>query len=344
MSLLTTLAATLGAPSFLLALVLIAVSLLELERRWTRMRRFAGMPAGALAFVLDSLVILTALLVVIGIALMLTQAIASVLQYTLAQISGLAWSIDGTAAGLTIGATIALIALIALVRRMTVRLPSFRSERAGATLSRLSTPGERHPPSAAPIPATPDRATSGDEEEPHLVMLRARQTMPRPVPTPQQPWSWSPATVQPEPEPSTQRLHWGMTGVVALLLAVGGAGFVYRDAIPGMLSGLTTQTTVIAALPSSADVPVPSPVPAVSAIVAPTSAPQTWQVAVERLNLRAGPGTGYPVVTTLKGGDAVESLGETAGSGEDVWLRVRAGTQEGWVFRAFLREPTSPSP
>jgi hypothetical protein len=39
----------------------------------------------------------------------------------------------------------------------------------------------------------------------------------------------------------------------------------------------------------------------------------------------------------LKRGDDVIDLGETAGSGEDMWVRVRAGTQEGWVFRAFLR-------
>ncbi|PMP77491.1 MAG: hypothetical protein C0183_17265, partial [Roseiflexus castenholzii] len=67
-------------------------------------------------------------------------------------------------------------------------------------------------------------------------------------------------------------------------------------------------------------------------------------VAVERLNLRTGPGADYPVLTILSRGDKVEYLGKTAGSGADVWIRVRAGTQEGWVFRAFLQEPTSPSP
>lgn len=345
MSLLTTLAATLGAPSVLLALVLIAVSLLELERRWTRMRRFAGMQAGAPAFVLDGLVICAALLAVIGGALMLTQAIGSALQATLTQIRGLEWKIDGTAAGLTLGVAVVLLVLLALMRRMNVRFPSATSqpERADATLLRLSALDALHPPSAAPILATPDRATSVDrEEEPHLVMLRARQTMPRSAPTPQHPWS--PATVQPAPQPPARRLRGGIMVVIALLLAIGGAGFVYRDAIPTMLSGLTVQAPVIAWLPSSVDVSAPSPVPAIAATIAPTSVPQAWQVAVERLNLRAGPGTSYPVLITLRRGDEVEHLGETAGSGEDVWLRVRAGTQEGWVFRAFLREPTSPSP
>lgn len=345
MSLFTTLAAMLGAPSVLFALVLIAVSLLELERRWTRMRRFAGMQAGAPAFVLDSLVILTALLAVIGIVLMLTQAIVSVLQYTVTQISGLAWQIDGAAAGLTLGATTALIALIVLIRRMTVRSPSatHRAESAEAPPSRLPVFDEPHPPSAAAIPAAPNRDTSsGFEEEPHLVMLRARRAMPRSAPASEQPGAHD--RVQSEPKPATRRFHRGVMAVVALLLAVGVVGVIYQDAVLPILSDLKTQAQMIVSLPFNADVPAPSPAPAVSATVVPSAGPPVLQVVAERLNLRTGPGIDYPVLMTLSRGDEVEDLGETAGSGADGWIRVRAGTQEGWVFRAFLREPTSPSP
>jgi hypothetical protein len=345
MSLLTTLAATLGTPPALFALVLISVSLLELERHWTRTRRFAGMQAGAPAFVLDGLAILAALLVVIGIVLMLTQAIVSVVQYTVAQISGLAWQIDGTAAGLTLGVTIALIALLGLIRRMTVRLPSAtqRAERAEATLARRLALDEPHPPFAPALPAAPDRATSSDlEEEPHLVMLRARRAKPRSAPTPAQPWLHG--GVQPEPKPSTRRFHPGVMAVVALLLAVGAVGVMYRDTVLTMLADLETQAHMVVPLPLGADVPASTPAPTVFAPVAPPSAPQMVQVVAERLNLRAGPGTNYPVLATLRRGDEVEPLGETTGSGADVWIRVRSGTQEGWVFRAFLREPTSPSP
>ena len=59
------------------------------------------------------------------------------------------------------------------------------------------------------------------------------------------------------------------------------------------------------------------------------------------LNLHQPHGKGayriYFSISILKRGDDVIDLGETAGNGEDRWVRVRAGTQEGWVFRAFLR-------
>lgn len=237
MSLLTTLVATLATPSVLCTLVLMAVLVLELERRWTRTRRFAGRQAGTPAFVLDSLVILTALLVVTGVVLVLTQAIVSVLHDTMAQISGLAWQINGIVAGLVLGSAIALIALFGLIRRMTVRLPSAtqQADRATMTLSRRSALDESHPSSAA-LPVAPDRAMAGDlDEEPHLVMLRARHARLRFVPTPERPWA--PDDVQPEPKPSTRRFHPGVMTVVVLLLAVGVVGGLYRDAVLLIISG-----------------------------------------------------------------------------------------------------------
>ncbi len=346
MSLFAPFAATLGAPLVLLALVLSAVTLLELERRWTRARRFAGMHPGTPAVVLDGLAILAALLAVMGGVLALTQAIVSALQSAVTRVSSLSGSIDGTTAGLTLGAAIALVALIVLIRRMTMRFPSTTppTERTAANVLPLAASGETHLPRASAIAAAPSPRPSSDfEEEPQLVMLRTRQARLRAAPMPEQPEPRS--AVQPETKPSTRRAHRGVIVIVALLLAAGAAGVVYRDALLPVLSGFaTTQEPTIIALPSSVDVPAPSPVPTVSATVAPTSALPVLQVVAGRLNLRAGPGTDYPVLTTLSRGDEVEDLGETAGSGENVWMRVRAGTQEGWVFRAFLRDPTSPSP
>lgn len=134
--------------------------------------------------------------------------------------------------------------------------------------------------------------------------------------------------------------------VITLLLAVGAAGIMDRDALLAILFGRMPQAPAIVSLQTSTDVPVLAPSPGAMApsIIAPTPVKQQWQVAVERLNLRTGPGADYPVLTILSRGDKVEYLGKTAGSGADVWIRVRAGTQEGWVFRAFLQEPTSPSP
>jgi hypothetical protein len=345
MSILTAFATMLGAPSVLLALVLSAVSLLELERRWTRARRFAGMPVGTFALILDGLVILTALLAIIGGVLMLTQVAVSALKYTFAQISDLAVQIDGTAAGLTLGATIALIALIFLIRRITIRVPpsTHQSESGGDAHVQLPTLDASPRPAAASTPALPDRMTPDTlEEEPPLVMLRTRRPAPRSVPTPDH--TRLQGTASPHPSPAARRFHWGVVAMIALL-AVGAAGIVYRNTVLAMLSGLARQTTQsVVSVPSGADMPADPTAPVVSATVAPTPASQMLQVAVERLNLRTGPGTGYPVVTTLKRGDVIESLGETVSSGEDVWIRVRVGAQEGWVFRAFLQEPTSPSP
>lgn len=344
MSILTALAATLGSPSILLALVLSAVSLLELERRWTRARRFAGMPAGAPALVLDGLVILATLLAVIGGVLMLIRAIVSALQYTFAQINGLTLPINGTIAGLVAGFTIALLILVVLIRRMTVRTPSSRpSAHAGDVQTHLLALKGSALPSAAPLLALPEAAPSGNlEEEPPLVMLRTRRPTTHPVSAPEQPRT--PETVTAQPGPDRRRLPWSVVIVIALL-ATGVAGVAYRDAVLTMASSVVEQMMEFSAPASStADTPMNPTSPPMTATIAPPPAPQILQVAVERLNLRAGPGTSYPVVKTLKRGDDVESLGETAGSGEDVWVRVRAGTQEGWVFRAFLQEPTSPSP
>lgn len=344
MSILTALAATLGSPSILLALVLSAVSLLELERRWTRARRFAGMPVGAPAFVLDGLVILATLLAVIGGVLMLMRTIVSALQYAFAQINGLTLPIDGTIAGLIAGFTIALLILVVLIRRMTVRTPSSQpSAHTGDVQTHLLALKESALSSAAPSMTAPDYVSFRDlEEESSLVMLRTRRPTPRPVSAPER--IWTPETVTTKSRTDRRRLPWSVV-VVITLLAASVAGVAYRDAVLTMASSVVEQMMEFSAPPSStADTPMNPTSPPMSATIAPSPAPKILQVAVERLNLRAGPGTGYPVVTTLKRGDDVESLGETAGSGEDVWVRVRAGTQEGWVFRAFLQEPTSPSP
>lgn len=343
MSILTALAATLGSPSILLALVLSAVSLLELERRWTRARRFAGMPVGAPALILDGLVILATLLAVIGGVLMLMRAIVSALQYALAQISGLTLPIDGTVTGLTIGFVIALIILVAMIRRISVQTPSSAqpSAYAGNAQTHLLALEGSAPPPAAPSLAAPDRVSFRDlEEESSLVVLRTRHPAPRPVSAP----VWMPETVTTEPRTDRKRPPWIVVVIIALL-AAGATGVAYRDTVLTMAPGIVEQITQFSISASStADMPTNPTAPAGSAATAPTPAPQILQVAVERLNLRAGPGTSYPVVTTLRRGDNVESLGETAESGADVWIRVRAGTQEGWVFRAFLQEPTSPSP
>lgn len=52
------------------------------------------------------------------------------------------------------------------------------------------------------------------------------------------------------------------------------------------------------------------------------------------LNLRQGPGTTFPIITTLKPGTRLDIL-EDAGA----WLKVRAGAGDGFVSRTFVRMP-----
>lgn len=60
-----------------------------------------------------------------------------------------------------------------------------------------------------------------------------------------------------------------------------------------------------------------------------------WHVIGERVNLRAGPGTGNAVVGQMVLGDMAEVL-----DNRDGWYQVRAadGTVAGWIFGKFLSE------
>lgn len=56
------------------------------------------------------------------------------------------------------------------------------------------------------------------------------------------------------------------------------------------------------------------------------------------LNLRAGPGTSYAVLDTLKRGDILTLLPQPA---HDLWIAVRAQELEGWVHSTYCeRKPT----
>jgi hypothetical protein len=65
--------------------------------------------------------------------------------------------------------------------------------------------------------------------------------------------------------------------------------------------------------------------------------PESWAgtIGVRSLNLRAGPGEGYPIVGTLKRGDAIVAIDE---SGR--WVRLESsGETEVWAYRAFVNLP-----
>ncbi len=329
-----------GSPSIIIALVLSAIVLLELERIWTRTRRFAGQPVGAPAFVLDGLALLAALLAFVGGVLALTRMVIEGVSSTFEYAKGLITRIDGTVAGLATGSLIALLVSMLLIRRLSSRA----SASSRASMSEAINPEGRSIRSEPALPVTdglpvPSGNVVEPEEEPPLVMLRTRRPPRRPVIHP----ALMP-TVEPTltpPRPRHRHLHWSAV-IVATLLVFGATGFVYRDTIIQTVAAWQFPiTSLVISRPTEGEGPVfPTTIPATASVeahTAPTPALQIRYVVVERLNLRAGPGVGYPVITTLKRGDEVVALGETAGSGEDMWVRVRAGEQEGWVFRAFLQ-------
>jgi hypothetical protein len=74
--------------------------------------------------------------------------------------------------------------------------------------------------------------------------------------------------------------------------------------------------------------PLPSPSPA-HVIVATDGA---------GANLRTGPSTAAPVVTTLAEGTLVEVLGDPVSAAGRSWRQVRSGDREGWVVAVVVRQ------
>ena len=67
---------------------------------------------------------------------------------------------------------------------------------------------------------------------------------------------------------------------------------------------------------------------------APASASEPVSVATADVNLRAGPGTQYPIVTTIPYGSSVSLYGCTAGV---TWCDVGWAGERGWVAATYLQ-------
>jgi hypothetical protein len=55
-------------------------------------------------------------------------------------------------------------------------------------------------------------------------------------------------------------------------------------------------------------------------------------------NVRTGPSTGAPVVTTLREGTSVEVIGDPVNAEGRAWRRIRSGDKEGWVVAVVVRQ------
>jgi hypothetical protein len=67
---------------------------------------------------------------------------------------------------------------------------------------------------------------------------------------------------------------------------------------------------------------------------------QTSAAIPDLLNLRTGPGTGYPVITALPPGSIVFLLEEKT----DNWQHVATTVGGGWVFRSYIQPVQCPPP
>jgi len=117
--------------------------------------------------------------------------------------------------------------------------------------------------------------------------------------------------------------------VLLVLIIVAGCG-------PAPTPEPTATPTPPPALPPT-DTPMPTdtPVPTPVAPPTPTATPQPEAVvAVDLLNLRAGPGTNYDILTMMEEGTGLNVVGRTEAND---WLKVvTADGREGWVFAEMV--------
>ena len=64
---------------------------------------------------------------------------------------------------------------------------------------------------------------------------------------------------------------------------------------------------------------------------------RTGYVSTINLNLREGPGAGYSVITTLPQNTQIIYLNQSRNNDGTIWVKVRAGSHEGWANQKYLR-------
>ncbi|MBC8448822.1 MAG: SH3 domain-containing protein [Chloroflexi bacterium] len=105
--------------------------------------------------------------------------------------------------------------------------------------------------------------------------------------------------------------------------------------LAGCITFTATPTPIVIVVTATPE-PTSAPTLAVTATPEPTGAGQPTSVAMvvgEALNVRRGPGTNYPVVTTVSGGSFLVVVGQDSTGG---WLLVwLPDGVEGWVNRTF---------
>ncbi len=131
-------------------------------------------------------------------------------------------------------------------------------------------------------------------------------------------------------------VHQGMTGYIlgdylALQMTLGGTGG------PGPAPTPRADVPTLAPTPPAPTQTAPTATPPPTAVPTPTPAGGDTQVATvvppDGLNVRAGPGTSFPVLVTMPGGARVQVIGRPTADG---WYPVRYADKVGWADGAYL--------
>ena len=353
-----------GDPFLIMALIALIVGALEGERRWTRSRRRRGLTPGAMAYLLDGLVIVGAVLVLVGAATLFAEGLTSI-----ATIVG--GVIDGERVGLLIvGMALALGLALGLARAASGRRAAQGLPIASAGVAPPVVPGALTTEArlaAATDPqlayAPPPRERFEDPSAP-LAMMQERW-QPGAVSVASVPSSFLDIGEPRSNKPARSRFALASTLLtLALVVMLVSSAILFRHQLMGILVGMEASyggratagagvspsqpdagaqnaaADVGAAAAPTASTPISAsqPEPAVPAGPLPSGDAQRAQKRVRSnvLNLRAQPGTDQQVVLVLKQGDLVSVFTDARLIGGATWVKVRAGEYEGWVDQSLL--------
>lgn len=165
----------------------------------------------------------------------------------------------------------------------------------------------------------------------------AIRTAAEPVPQPRRITGTAPDVTLANPDLRTEAAL-GQIGSLGASLAPGGRLFdantggasIQIASLEGGLAGLAADAAIIAPV---AEPEITAATPAVQAEPEKTG-PDLREITASAVNLRGGPGTGYPVIGRMTLGQQVEVLADT-GSG---WLRLRdpGENKVGWIAASLI--------
>jgi hypothetical protein len=343
----------LSEPIWLVALILLVFGALQCERLWTRARRRSGREPGALAYLLDGLVIVGTVLVLVGAATLFLKGLTTIA----AMLGGL---LNNERVGpLVVGIALALGLALVLARIASGRRAAQDSVGAGAMeLPSIYPALSATEVDLADLPEQqlgdgPPQVRIEEQSVPALSMMRER-------------WQPAAATAASVPtsfldlaEPRAQsrtRSRFALASTLltlALVVMLVGGAVLFRRPLIDMLAGVASNATAGPVSGASSVQPAAN-VGAVAASVAsaptaasrtataaplPTSAAQgaaQKRVISNGLNLRAQPGTDQQVIVVLKQGDLVTVFNDARLIQGATWVKVRAGELEGWVDQSLL--------